>query len=157
MVTPILILILLVLPLLIAFIGARSKQAPVNVCLYACRGLAMTFFFFAVGHFVKTDGMVVMMPEWVPYRYFWVYVTGVLEVLIGFGLLLKRYQLLASRFAIAIFISFFPVNIYAAWHGFGLGGHQWGLVYLWIRAPLQLILIGWAYFLCIKPLIGRTQ
>ena len=45
---------------------------------------------------------------------------------------------------------FFPANIYAAFNSIGLGGHQWGPIYLLIRAPLQIILIAWAYFLCVK-------
>jgi len=51
---------------------------------------------------------------------------------------------------VLVFVVFFPANIYAALQGVGLGGHQWGAIYLLIRAPLQLILIAWAYFLCIK-------
>lgn len=43
-----------------------------------------------------------------------------------------------------------PRNIYAAINGVGLGEHQWGVIYLLIRLPLQLTLIAWAYYLCIK-------
>lgn len=63
---------------------------------------------------------------------------------------MPRYQFIAAKLAIVIFVIFFPANIYAALNSTGLGGHQWGPVYLIIRGPLQLILIAWAYFLCIK-------
>jgi uncharacterized membrane protein len=42
-------------------------------------------------------------------------------------------------------VVFFPANIYAAIKGNGLGEHQWRLIYLLIREPLQQILIVWAY------------
>jgi uncharacterized membrane protein len=49
-------------------------------------------------------------------------------------------------------VLFFPANIYAAFTRVDMGGHAWGPVYLLIRAPLQLVLIGWAYgFVARKP------
>jgi len=94
--------------------------------------------------------MVEMLPPWVPFRLALVYLTGLLELLIGIGLFLPRYQVFAGKVAIVVFVVFFPANVYAALNGIGLGGHQWGPIYLLIRGPLQIILIAWAYFLCVK-------
>ena len=91
-----------------------------------------------------------MLPPWVPFRLMLVYFTGLLELLIGIALFLPKYQLTAAKAAIVVFVIFFPANIYSALNGIGLGGHQWGPIYLLIRGPLQLILIAWAYFLCVK-------
>lgn len=78
-----------------------------------------------------------------------VYVTGVLELAIGVALFVPRYQAIAAKLAIVVFVVFFPANIYAALNSIGLGGHQWGPLYLLIRGPLQIILIAWAYYLCL--------
>ena len=106
--------------------------------------------FFAIGHGVKTAGMVEMLPPWVPMRVALVYITGLLELFIAVILFIPRFQVLGAKIAIAVLVVFFPANIYAAFHSIGLGGHLWGPVYLLIRAPLQLLLIAWAYCLCIK-------
>lgn len=150
MLTPIIILFLLSSPLLIAFAYSRVNDTPLNVKKFACWGLGIAFIFFFIGHFVKTAGMVDMLPPWVPYRLALVYFTGVIELLLGIALFIPKYQTIAAKLAIVVFIAFFPANVYAAINGIGLGGHQWGPVYLLIRGPLQVILIAWTYFLCIK-------
>jgi uncharacterized membrane protein len=150
MITPIIILILLSSPLGVAFLRSKYSDTPLNITKFAYWGLGIAFIFFSIGHVIKTAGMIEMLPPWVPFRLVVVYLTGVLELFIGIALFLPRYQLAASKLAIAVFIIFFPVNIYSALNGEGLGGHQWGPIYLLIRAPLQIILIAWAYFLCVK-------
>ncbi|SGY97130.1 Putative uncharacterized protein [Moritella viscosa] len=117
---------------------------------YACWGLGLTFIFFFIGHIVKTEGMVEMLPPWVPFKVTLIYFTGALELLVGIALFKSKFQIMAAKLGIFIFVIFFPANIYAALNSVGLGGHQWGSVYLLIRAPLQIILIAWAYFLCVK-------
>ena len=64
------------------------------------------------------------------------------------ALFIPRLQASASALAMACLIVFFPANVYAAVNSTGLGGHQWGPVYLLIRLPLQLILLAWSYWLC---------
>lgn len=150
MVTPIIILFILSFPLIIAFVYAKLGKVPVDMNKYACWGLGLTFIFFFIGHIVKTEGMVEMLPPWVPFKVTLIYFTGALELLVGIALFKSKFQTMAAKLGIFIFVIFFPANIYAALNSVGLGGHQWGSVYLLIRAPLQIILIAWAYFLCVK-------
>jgi uncharacterized membrane protein len=150
MITPIIILLLLVSPLGLAFVYSRSRNEPLNVKKYACWGLGVAFIFFFIGHLVQTEGMVEMLPPWVPLRLALVHLTGFIELFIGIALFISRYQTFAAKLAIVVFVVFFPVNIYAALNSIGLGGHQWGPVYLLIRGPLQIILVAWAYLLCVK-------
>lgn len=150
MITPILILLILSSPLGVAFFYSRLKKASININKYACWGLGLAFIFFFIGHIVKANGMAEMLPPWVPFKIPLIYITGAIELLVGIALFITRLQLVAAKISIIIFIVFFPANIYAALNSVGLGGHQWGPIYLLIRAPLQIILILWAYFLCIK-------
>ncbi|RUO34840.1 hypothetical protein [Aliidiomarina soli] len=150
MITPIIILCLLSSPLLVAFIVSRFTNSELAVRKYACWGLGIAFIYFFIGHLVETEGMVQMLPEWVPLRVQLIYVTGLIELAIGGALFIPKYQKVAAKVAILVFIVFFPANVYAALNGVGLGGHQWGPEYLLIRAPLQVLLIAWAYFLCVK-------
>lgn len=150
MITPIIILCLLSLPLFVACVVSKFTGRKLTVRKYACWGLGLAFIYFFIGHIVKTDGMVEMLPEWVPLRLQLIYVTGFIELAIGGALFIPKYQKNAAKIAILVFIVFFPANVYAALNGVGLGGHQWGPVYLLIRAPLQVILIAWAYYLCVR-------
>ena len=136
--------------MLIAFIYSWMAGKPLATRRPACWGLGIAFLFFALGHFVKTQGMVDMLPSWVPARFTLVYLTGALELAIGIALFVPRLQSLATTLSIIVFVVFFPANIYAAINSVGLGGHQSGPSYLWIRGPLQLVLIAWAYFLCLR-------
>ncbi|PAU89007.1 hypothetical protein CK507_04870 [Pseudomonas sp. WN033] len=157
MLTPMIILAILITPLAIAFAYASYRSQPLEVRRPACYGMGLAFAFFAIGHFVQTEGMVAMLPAWVPWRLQLVYLTGVLELLIAIGFFLPDYRELAAKLAIAVLILFFPANVYAALHGVGLGGHQWGPVYLLIRAPLQIVLIFWAYVLCLGGRFSLLQ
>ncbi|RXE85974.1 hypothetical protein [Pseudoalteromonas sp. A757] len=152
MVTPIIIILLLCGPLLLGIIYSKIRDVQVETTTLACWGLGIAFMFFFIGHIVKAQGMVEMLPSWVPYRLPLVYFTGVIELVVAVLLFIPSYQLVAAKVAIVIFILFFPANVYAAFNSVGLGGHQWGPVYLLIRAPLQIILIAWSYYMCIKPL-----
>jgi len=129
---------------------SKLSGRPLNIHASACWGLGVAFIFFSIGHVVEAQGMVEMLPPWVPLRLELVYITGVVELTVGLALFLPAFQVQAANMAIIIFIVFFPANVYAAMHSVGLGGHQWGPVYLLIRAPLQMILIAWAYYLCVK-------
>ena len=150
MTTPIIILILLTGPLFLAFLVSKIKGDVLNVSKFASWGLGSCFIFFSIGHAIQAEGMVQMLPPWVPFRLPLVYATGLLELIIGLTLFFPKFQVNAAKAAIVVFIVFFPANIYAAINATGLGGHQWGPVYLLIRLPLQLVLIAWTYFLCVK-------
>lgn len=146
-ITPLIILTLLVTPLALAAIYAAVYAKPLDYSRYAGMGLGAVFIFAALGHFVRTGPMVDMLPPWVPMRELLVYGSGVLEFVIAGGLLTHRYRKTAAVLAMIVLVVFFPANVYAAIHHTGMGGHRWGPVYLWIRTPLQLILIAWAYWL----------
>ena len=86
----------------------------------------------------------------VPARVPLVYLTGLLEIAIAAGIAFNRTRRLAGMAAIAVLVGFFPFNIYAAGNYTGMGGHQWGPVYLLIRAPLQIVLIAWAWHFAVQ-------
>lgn len=150
MITPTIIVLLLLTPVIVTYLLGRFMDYSFSLQKSACWGLGLAFVFFAMGHAVKTAGMVDMLPPWVPMRVALVYLTGLVELLIAVMLFIPRFQVLGAKIAIAVLVVFFPANIYAAFHSIGLGGHQWGPVYLLIRTPLQLLVIAWAYCLCIK-------
>lgn len=147
MTTPLIIIGLLLLPLVLAWgIWGADKVRAGGIL-----GIALAFTFFGIGHFVQTEAMIQMMPPFVPFVHFLVLATGLLELAIACGLLKQTSRRLAGRIAMAVFVGFFPVNVYAALHQTGMGGHVWGPQYLLIRAPLQALLIWWTWHFTVRP------
>jgi len=87
-----------------------------------------------------------MLPSWVPNRIMLIYLTGLLEWILAVALLNAGTRRSAGWACIAVLILFLPANVYAAVNKIGMGGHVWGPVYLFVRVPLQMLLIGWAYW-----------
>lgn len=152
MTTPAIILGLLILPYVVCTAAGRLRgQALLEPSTAGCLGLLLVFGFTGVGHFIRTEPMAAMLPEWVPLRVPLVYVTGVAELALAIAVVVPRLREAAGWILVAMLLLFLPVNIYAAVQRLGLGGHLWGPVYLLIRVPLQLVLIGWTWFFAIRP------
>jgi uncharacterized membrane protein len=143
--TPLLMLALMVAPWLLVRTGMAFGRTSPDPAAAAAVGLGLLFLFTASGHFVRTDEMVRMLPAWVPARQPLIYLSGVLEVLIGLAFFVPAWRGLAGAAAATVLVAFFPANIYAAFEHVPMGGHAWGPVYLWIRAPLQLAILAWVY------------
>jgi uncharacterized membrane protein len=153
---PLVILALLVVPYLAGLILGRLRNDPGAAYRMAVVGLALAFLFFGIGHFVIPGALVVLLPPWVPAREALVYATGIVEIAIGVGLLLPRWRRAAGWAALAALILFFPANVWGALNAVDSGGHALGPVYLLIRGPLQLLLIGWTWWFVLRRKAGRT-
>lgn len=94
--------------------------------------------------------MVQMLPPAVPMREVIIYPSGVLELCLAAGLLVRRFAYITGICVIVFLIVVLPANIYAAIHQVDMGGHNLGPMYLLVRLPLQLILIAWAYWFAIR-------
>lgn len=143
---------LLASPLLLGVAAGRLAGRPaVDVHLLGCIGVALVFGFTGIGHFLLTKPMAGMLPAWVPGRILLVYVTGVVEIAAGVAVLVPRLRRTVGWGLIVMLILFLPVNVYAALNRIEFGGHEWGPVYLLIRVPLQLVLIGWIWWMAVRP------
>ncbi|MEP3332274.1 hypothetical protein [Sedimentitalea sp.] len=150
MITPLIVLTILFVPTLIAAAMALRTTAQGVINLGGVVGYAAAFAFFSVGHFVITDEMVAMLPEFFPARRPLIYATGLIEAGLALALLPKRSRAYAGLGCIAVLILFFPGNIYTAINSVGPGWHQWGPVYLLVRTPLQVLLIIWGYWFAVR-------
>jgi uncharacterized membrane protein len=126
--------------------GKLTRSVRIDARRRGQISLALLFVFTGMGHFVQTEQMVEMLPGWVPNRTVIVWASGVFEWLLAVGLLVPRYSRLAGVCAIAFLVLVFPGNVYAAMNRVEMGGHGAGPAYLLVRAPFQLLLIGWAYW-----------
>lgn len=82
----------------------------------AAAGMAAVFCSTAVTHFVEPQrsGLIAIVPDVVPFPELAVTFTGVVEILLAFGLLVPRTRRLAALFSVVLLIVLFPANIVAA-------------------------------------------
>lgn len=86
------------------------------------------------------------MPPYLSAPLALVYLSGLLEVLGGVGVLAPRFRKAAGWGLIALLVAVFPANLYmvAASEPFTAQGIPLWLLYA--RLPLQFILIAWVYW-----------
>ena len=87
------------------------------------------------------------MPPYLPYPRTLVYISGICEVAGGGGVLLpppvRRW---AGWGLIALLVAVFPANVHMALHHGSIPGLNVAPLLLWLRLPLQLVLIAWVAF-----------
>ena len=121
-----------------------ARSAPMvllkRVGLYV---MAALYALAGVMHFVDTEFFMRIMPPYLPWHLFFVYLSGVIEILLAIGLLIPRTRRLAAWGVIALLIAVFPANIYHFTSGgAGMDVPQWTLG---VRLVLQFVLIAWAW------------
>ena len=114
--------------------------------------LAIMLIFTGIGHFAKTDLMIEMMPEIIPFKKETVYFTGFIEIMASIGLLTQKFAKLTCIMLILFFLAILPANIIGSIKEVELGGMEKGVNYLYFRIPLQILFIVWAYYFGIKKI-----
>jgi len=149
-------LIVLLSVFVIALLAIRFLRKKFDFRLAGIIAISAMLIFTSIGHFMYTDGMTMMMPDFVPFRRELVYVTGVIEIVAAVALLIPKFRRETAWFLILFFVLLLPANIHAAirhvdYQNANLNGP--GPEYLWFRVPLQVLFIVWVYFSC----IGRDK
>ncbi|MFB9080207.1 hypothetical protein ACFFLS_12060 [Flavobacterium procerum] len=146
-------LIVLLLVFVFALFGTKIFRGIYDFSFSGRVAMSGMLVFTAVGHFVFTKGMTMMLPEFIPFKKEAVYLTGIIEIVFAIGLFLPNLRLISALLLIAFFILVFPANIFAAvkhidYQKGTFDGND--LTYLWFRLPLQILFIVWTYLSGIK-------
>jgi uncharacterized membrane protein len=126
--------------ILFRLLGSRGVELFSTWHESTAYALAVMFCCTGAAHFgpMRTD-LEKMVPPWVPNPKRAVWVTGLLEILGALGLLLPETRRLAGICLIAFLIAVFPANVHAAKSDVKVGERP--VTPLWIRGPLQVVLI----------------
>ncbi|MGG6230383.1 DoxX family protein [Tenacibaculum sp. SDUM215027] len=125
----------------------------INYSLSGRIAMCTMLLFTALGHFVFTEGMSKMIPNFIPLRSSIVTLTGVLEIMLAIGLLLPNYVKITGWILILFLLLILPTNIKASLENlnYQTGNYDGkGITYLWFRIPLQLFFIAWVYFFTLR-------
>ncbi len=106
----------------------------------------LAFFFVGAGinHFLHPDFYINIMPPYLPWHRELVYLSGVLEIVVGVMVFLPPFTALAGWGIIALLIAFMPVHIHMVVHTELYPDIK--PLLLWLRLPLQGLFVLWAYW-----------
>lgn len=135
---------LLLLAIGYIFSIAALQQLPFDARISA----AVMFLLIGFFHLLKPGKLIYMIEGWFPFPRFLILFTGVLEMLLGVGLLFPATQYYAGWGLIILLVAMFPANIRVAVQQLpapgGLPAKPW---YTWSRLlfqPLYILWILWA-------------
>jgi uncharacterized membrane protein len=106
--------------------------------------LCVLFVAAGLNHFVNPAFYLKIMPPYLPWHLFLVYLSGLFEVALGVLLLLPALTRAAAWGLIALLIAVFPANIHMV-----INPQLYPEINplaLWLRLPLQAVLVAWAYW-----------
>ena len=146
-------LIVLLLSFTISLIVIKITNKEYDFALSARIAMSIMLVFTAIGHFAFTKGMSMMIPQFIPFKENFVYLTGIFEILLAIGLLIPKLKVLSGWALIVFLLLMLPANIYASLNNVNyqkgtFNGH--GIIYLWFRIPLQILFIIWVYISAIR-------
>lgn len=99
-----------------------------------------------LNHFVSADAYIAIMPDYLPWHSQLVFLSGLVEVGLGIAVLIPATRVPAAWGIIVLLIAVFPANLYVAMNDLPYVGDEPSTVLNWLRLPLQLVLIAWAYW-----------
>ena len=117
----------------------KSKIKTLSIIL-------MTLFYIMAGtnHFINPDWYVRIVPPILPFKTAIVYISGILEIILGSLLIFPKTRFIAGWGLIILLVAVYPANIYVAL----TNGEAMDITPLiaWGRLPFQFVLIGLAYW-----------
>jgi uncharacterized membrane protein len=104
--------------------------------------IVTVFLLSGIGHLVNPAAFASLVPPFLPEPYFWIYATGVAEIICAIGLLIRNK--LAPISTVALLLS---VGVGNWWFAIDMSqnGELSTIIAAWVRVPLQLPLLWWAY------------
>ncbi len=146
-------LIVLIIVFGISVIALKLITHKYEFLLPARIAMSAMLLFTAMGHFIFTKGMTMMIPHFIPYKTAMVYLTGIIEIAAAIGLLVPALRVFTAWLLILFFLLILSSNIKASIEHINiekgtLNGS--GLSYLWFRVPLQIFFIVWTYISSIR-------
>lgn len=146
-------LIVLLTTFTVALFVLKLVQGKYNIAFSARIAMSIMLLFTALGHFLYTDGMTMMIPDFIPLKRELIYFTAVVEILAAVGLHISQLRPITAWFLILFFILMLPANMKSSIEQLNYQSGTYdgkGLTYLWFRIPLQVLFIIWVYISSIK-------
>lgn len=98
-------------------------------------------------HLTKPELYTPIVPRFLGNAGFWVFWSGILEIVAAVLLLVPRTRRWGALLTVAILVAVYPANIQMALDGGEPGGgwYAGSSLMLWLRLPVQPLLVWWAW------------
>jgi uncharacterized membrane protein len=96
-------------------------------------------------HFLVPSAYQKIMPPYLPLHRELIYLSGAMEVAGGMGLLSNHTRRVAGLGLILLLLAVMPANVQMLLDAHAAGKSSWWVVLLWLRLPLQLVLVAWVW------------
>jgi len=107
----------------------------------------ITFILIGFSHLRDPQKFVDIVPSYLPYALFLVYLTGIMEIAGGIGIIYPETRVVSGRLLAIFLIAVFPANIYMWTHDVAFNGTKLTTAQHILRSFLQIFLIFMALFL----------
>ena len=107
----------------------------------------ITFILIGFSHLREPQKFVDIVPSYLPYALFLVYLTGIMEIAGGIGIIYPETRVVSGRLLAIFLIAVFPANIYMWTHDVAFNGTKLTTAQHILRSFLQIFLIFMALFL----------
>jgi uncharacterized membrane protein len=106
--------------------------------------LGVLFILAGLYHFINHAFYLNIMPPYLPWHLFLVYLSGLFEIGLGVMLLIPALTRVAGWGLMALLLAVLPANVHMAAHPELYP--EINPLALWLRLPLQAVLMAWAYW-----------
>lgn len=144
------LLVILFGTFILALLSTKIFQGSWNFLFSGNLGMAVFIIFTGFSHFKFQKGMAMMIPDFIPAKMFWVYFTGIIEIVAGIGLMIPAIRETTAILLIVFYVLVFVANINSSKKNINIMQADYtgpGMKYLYTqRIPMQIILIAWTWY-----------
>ncbi|HFK5569344.1 hypothetical protein BAX97_14085 [Elizabethkingia meningoseptica] len=135
---------------ILALIGTKLIQGEWNWLFSGNLGICVFIVFTGFSHFKFQKGMAMMIPDFIPFKMFWVYFTGILEIAAGIGVMIPAIREITAILLIVFYVLVFMANVNSSKKNINIFKADYtgpGMKYLYKeRVLMQIILIAWTWY-----------
>ena len=104
-------------------------------------GYGVPFILVGIEHFRSPQKFVDIVPNYLPFALFLVYLTGIMEVAGGLGIIYPKTRIMAGRFMVLFLLAVYPANFYMWTNGIPFNGTKLTTNGHLVRLFVQFLLI----------------
>lgn len=105
------------------------------------------FILVGINHYTNPNPFVLIVPPFLPFALFLVYLTGLMEILSGVALIYPRTRTNSGRFIALFLVAVFPANIYMWLNDIPFNGVDLTTLQHMLRLSFQFVFIGISLFI----------